>query len=56
MRFYGQDIRDRLESAGFDVKVDGYVRELERSKINRYGLLESEDIYFCVKPLVKAIE
>lgn len=56
VRFYGEDIRDRLESAGFDVKVDGYVRELGRSKISRYGLLESEDIYFCVKPLVKAIE
>jgi len=56
VRFYGRDIEDRLESAGFDVKVDGYVRELGRSKISRYGLLESEDIYFCVKPLVKAIE
>ena len=56
VRFYGSDIKDRLESAGFEVKVDGYVRELERSKIRRYGLLESEDIYFCTKPLAESIE
>jgi len=53
---YGPDLKDRLESAGFDVKVDGYVRELGKSKIRRYGLLESHDIYFCTKPRAKSIE
>lgn len=56
VRIYGADVRDRLEGAGFDVKVDGYVRELGRSKIRRYGLLENHDIYFCTKPSVKSIE
>jgi predicted SAM-dependent methyltransferase len=56
VRMYGPDLKDRLESAGFDVKVDGYVRELGKSKIRRYGLLESHDIYFCTKPRAKSIE
>jgi len=56
VRFYGRDLKDRLESVGFDVKADGYVRELEKSKIRRYGLLESEDIYFCTKPMAESIE
>ncbi len=50
VRIYGLDYRDRLESAGFNVKVDGYVRKLGSAKIRRYGLSKGEDIYFCTKP------
>ena len=49
VRRYGPDFRKRLESAGFKVTVDGYVRDLPREQVDRYGLLEGEDIYFCEK-------
>lgn len=47
VRRYGPDYRDRLIRAGFLVKIDGFVRELGNAKIRRYGLMESEDVYFC---------
>ena len=50
VRIYGLDYRDRLESAGFNVKVDGYVRKFGSAKIRRYGLSKDDDIYFCTKP------
>lgn len=50
VRKYGRDYKDRLEKAGFSVKVDGYVRDLGTDIINKYGLDEDEDIYFCSKP------
>lgn len=48
VRVYGRDYGDRLEQAGFTVKVDDYVRELEDDTMQRYRLA-SEDIYFCSK-------
>ena len=50
VRRYGPDYKDRLESAGFKVTVDDYVRRLPRGFVSRYGLLETEDVYFCEKP------
>lgn len=49
VRIYGLDYKDRLEKAGFTVKVDGYVRELGVNIIQKYGLMKDEDIYFCTK-------
>lgn len=49
VRRYGLDYEDRLASVGFKVTVDGYARELPEEFIQRYGLFETEDIYFCEK-------
>ena len=49
VRIYGRDYKDRLEKAGFTVKVDTYVRELGDDMIKKYGLVKEEDIYFCMK-------
>lgn len=50
VRIYGLDYKDRLERAGFIVKVDGYVKQLPGAIVERYRLPRDEDIYFCVKP------
>ena len=50
VRVYGRDYKDRLEKAGFSVKVDGYVRSLGADEINVHGLREDEVIYLCTKP------
>jgi ubiquinone/menaquinone biosynthesis C-methylase UbiE len=49
VRRYGPDYKDRLVSAGFRVKVEAFAQELSQEEIHRYGLMESEDIYFCEK-------
>ena len=56
VRIYGLDYRDRLESAGFNVKVDGYVRKLGSAKIRRYGLSKGRRYIFLYKTLLKSIE
>ena len=43
------DYRDWLVDAGFSVTVDGFVRELDEKTVSRYGLVRSEDVYFCRK-------
>ncbi len=49
VRLYGSDYRQRLEAAGFKVKVDPYVKTLGAENARRLGLLMNEDIYFCSK-------
>jgi len=49
VRAYGKDYRDRLEKAGFKVRVDDYVKRLGADKIKKYALKENEDIYYCEK-------
>jgi len=49
VRLYGRDYKDKLARAGFQVKVDGYVRSLGADIIQKYGLDENEDIYLCTK-------
>jgi len=49
VRIYGRDYTDRLQSAGFTVKLDGYVKELGSDIIKRCSLKEDEVIYFCSK-------
>jgi SAM-dependent methyltransferase len=49
VRLYGLDYKDRLEQAGFTVKVDEYVKELGSETIKKYSLVERQNIYFCTK-------
>ncbi|MGQ9586560.1 MAG: class I SAM-dependent methyltransferase [Anaerolineae bacterium] len=56
VRIYGRDYKERLEGAGFQVRVDDYVRTLEPAVVRRYGLAVDQDIYFCVKGLGGAAE
>ncbi len=49
VRTYGLDKKDRLEAVGFRVTVDPYVKNLAPEVVQWYGLMASEDIYFCEK-------
>ena len=49
MRKYGKDYGNRLRNAGFHVKEDDYLHELEPGIRKRYALPEDEIIYFCTK-------
>lgn len=49
VRVYGRDYKDRLEAAGFDVRLDDYVRTLPTELARRFGVDLSEDIYVCTK-------
>lgn len=55
VRIYGRDYKERLEKAGFTVRVDSYVRELSPDTIKKYGLMRDEDIYVCTKSKPKKI-
>ncbi len=52
-RWYGRDYQARLEAAGFIVKVDPYIRELDAELIEKYGLRRDEDLYVVTKPGLK---
>ena len=49
VRIYGQDYQDRLQEAGFQVKVDQFAAQLDQKEIDRLGLMVGEDVYFCTK-------
>jgi SAM-dependent methyltransferase len=49
VRRYGHDYVERLVAAGFSVLVDGFVRGLSDQEITRFGLMRTEDVYFCTK-------
>lgn len=49
VRIYGCDYVQRLEAAGFHVKVDPYVRELSDSLVTKYVLDKNEDVFYCMK-------
>lgn len=49
VRIYGLDYIDRLKNAGFVVKVDNYINQLDDDEINKYLLDRDEDLYFCTK-------
>ena len=49
VRWYGRDFTDRLVQSGFDVKIDGFVRELDPGLSRKCGLMLSEDVYLCRK-------
>jgi SAM-dependent methyltransferase len=55
VRVYGRDYKERLEKAGFAVKVDSYFKELPAEAVRKYGL-QNEEIYFCTKPLRATVQ
>lgn len=49
VRYYGHDLVDRLEDAGFDVTMDA-AANLDPDVVAEYGLLWDENLFFCRKP------
>jgi len=49
VRIYGQDYVSRLKKAGFNVVEDAFVKSFSPEDQYRYGLLNSDLIYFCSK-------
>ena len=43
------DYKNRLEQAGFGVKVDDYVKQLSDDVVRKHGLMKDDNIYFCSK-------
>lgn len=51
VRVYGRDYKDRLEEAGFKVRVETFNKDLRADIIKKYGLPVNEDIYLCSKAM-----
>ena len=58
VRIYGLDFKHRLESAGFFVRVDRFIDELDNETVSKYALKHSykikfyetcDDLYYCSK-------
>jgi len=49
VRWYGRDYKDRLKKVGFVVNEDDFVKSFSRDDLFRYGLMDSELIYYCKK-------
>ena len=49
VRRYGRDYQDRLKQAGFTVRLDSYLKDLDREVSQKYKLNKKEDIYLCSK-------
>lgn len=49
VRRCGPDYQERLRIAGLSIQQDDYVKNFSENKIKRYGLFQTEDIWFCVK-------
>lgn len=56
VRVYARDYKDRLEKAGFKVKIEKHINSFSKAEIKRYALLPEGDlsetngwIYFCKK-------
>ena len=47
VRMYGTDFVDRLQEAGFTVRVEHYARDLGPAAIARHGLDAHDGIYVC---------
>jgi len=50
VRLYARgDYISRLQAAGFDVKVESYPLALGSAKVDRFGLVEEEEVFVCSK-------
>ncbi len=52
VRLFGLDYKDKLESAGFNVKVDDFINEFTAEQVERYRISspkKDDAIYFCSK-------
>ena len=48
MRFYGYDLKERLEACGFQVQLD-LGTNIDDRIMKKYGLLNDENIFYCTK-------
>jgi predicted SAM-dependent methyltransferase len=55
VRFYGYDLKDRLEAVGFEVHLN-LAKEINQEVMDRYGLIDDENIFFCRKPSMRTVE
>lgn len=51
VRVYGYDFADRLEASGFQVQLD-LGGKIDHDEMQKFGLLDDENIFFCRKPLI----
>jgi predicted SAM-dependent methyltransferase len=57
VRVYGRDFKNRLEKAGFNVRVDKFTESLGNEKSNKFALISNDNstsetegwIYYCTK-------
>ena len=49
VRWYGRDYADRLHEAGFEVDVNAYAKSFTANEAFKFGIEQTEDIYFCKK-------
>ncbi len=49
VRLYGLDIKDKLVSTGFNVKIDYFAKEISPANLKRYGIDPKEIIFLCTK-------
>jgi len=49
LRAYGLDYKNKLERAGFKLRVNAYSDNFTLQQKNKYGLPNKENIYFCTK-------
>ena len=49
LRYYGRDFKDRVESAGFKLRIEAYGDEFDAASRLRLGFGRERDIYFCQK-------
>ncbi len=49
VRIYGLDYKQRLEDAGFTVKFNDYLKDLDEGVIKTYALSNNGEIHFCCK-------
>lgn len=48
VRIYGRDLKERLEACGFQVQID-LGKDIERQTMEKYGLRDDENIFYCTK-------
>ena len=48
VRIYGKDYANRLQNAGFIVRIDNSITQ-NHELVKKYGLLKEEPIFFCEK-------
>ncbi|NQS98634.1 MAG: methyltransferase domain-containing protein [candidate division Zixibacteria bacterium] len=51
VRIYGIDFKNRIEGAGFILKLGDFVQELGEETVKRFRLNINERIYYCTKSL-----
>jgi SAM-dependent methyltransferase len=50
VRRYGRDYADRLRKAGFEVRVMGAAELVGAENVERFGVGNGDEVFFCRKP------